>query len=277
MSATNLYENLKNESPLSSGNESIDDVLGGGFFPFLTHFIWCPKAVYSNLLMDIAIQYLLPAVEGGKGGNRRKIHYFDVAMPYPGLSSLHRFNPFYLAKQASHFEMGLGYILERIIISRISSRTHYYLELEKSINRSNEISGIFLNGVSPYFRKEDKGQIIHLLNQFAGNREEKQYLIATAGNSRCNLEYDRMRGKCISRFFDVFLLIKKFPHFIELSLKKHPLFPETKQRIWKDVKMFDTSHKVPKKKTIQKKLSDITFHKQNISKNLGGTKRGKRH
>ncbi len=149
--ATELYEKIKRQKPLSSGNPTLDDLLQGGFLPHLSYYIHGSKYILNTILMNTAVSFFLAPVDGGKSGGKNgcdhKIGYVD---------GLNRFNPYYISKLAVSQKLGIQHVLKNILVSRVFTWNQMVEVLQEKIYRMENIDMILVAGLTNMMNEEEE-------------------------------------------------------------------------------------------------------------------------
>ena len=253
--ATELYEKIKGQKPLSTSNATLDKLLHGGFMSDTIYFLHGPTAMMSTTLMNVAVNFFLPPIDGGKGSPRGKVAYVD---------GLNRFNPYYISKFAVSNRLGANYVLKNIVVSRVFTWSQMGEVLQEKIHNLEEIGLILVAGLTNMLNEHidanhNARPFQDLKKMFGGlnkSIEKSQPTVVMTGLRHPKSRFKPLGGTQLAHFCQIIVGIYEYRRYIDFKLEQHPFLPYRAERYWKNVPMQDTRKR---RKTIQQKLHNTNL------------------
>lgn len=231
-----FYKKGKRTPHLSSGDETLDELLQGGFQKDLVYLLYGDKVITTNILLTTAVIAQKSFLNGGLGGGDNKIAFID---------GNNRFNPYNVSKFAVTQNLSPSKTLENILIARAFTWDQMVELLENRLASLEHIKVVMISGITTLFQSYEKQTFEDLLRAINGIKvilsKTKPLILITAPLN----EYSHVRpkgGKILAHFGSVLVLINNKERFEEYILVQHPFLPEKKLVKWKPAQ---TKGKVP--------------------------------
>jgi RecA/RadA recombinase len=261
ITAAELYQQLQRNTPLSSGDSTLDPLLQGGFQTGLVHVLTGPAAYTASILMRTAVNALRPRVDGG--AEFSKIAYVD---------GQNLFNPYYIAKLSISFQLNPTVVLDQIVVARAFTWNQIVEILEEKIPRLGDVQLILVAGLTEMFEEatQDVSQIkrrpannITTADQSAapsdtfalnprvfqdmhrmilGLKEQMKRshpIIILTGPFHSKSLNRPAGGQLLAHFAHVIVGIHDHPRFIRYTLDQHPFLSYRESKYWKTLEMQD--------------------------------------
>ncbi|MFX1237879.1 MAG: hypothetical protein ACFFAS_11890 [Promethearchaeota archaeon] len=221
---------INNNLPfVSSGNETLDELLSGGFHRELIYLIYGDKKKSTNILLTTAVIAQKAHINGGMG-DRVQIAFIDGA---------NRFNPYDISKYAVSQGLSPQRVLENIVIARAFTWDQMIEILENRLSSLENIKVLLVSGITNLLEDYEKRTFEDILRAIGGIKRilhrTRPLIILTAPLN----EYSSFRpegGKILSHFGSVLVMINEEERYTEYTLIQHPYLPEKRILKWKPMK-----------------------------------------
>ncbi|MCK5345711.1 MAG: hypothetical protein KAR20_20015 [Candidatus Heimdallarchaeota archaeon] len=241
--ASEYFAEIKRHPPLSSGDLTLDLLLGGGFLTGPVYFLYGPKNYLSRILMQTVVNSFLSKIDGG-----RESHH--VAF----IDGINRFNPYLISKLAVSKHLSPQYVLKRILVARTFTWNQMVEVLEEKLIdlQDDHINLVVVSGMTtlfegasqeiphdiPYGKKPllNSSAFHDLKSMFSGlNRivQETKPIIILTGPLHSKSHFKPAGGHLISHFSGVVVGLHEKERFIDYTLDQHPFYPFRQMRYWK--------------------------------------------
>ena len=226
-SGFNVYNKNKRIPSISSGDSSLDEILGDkGFQKDLIHLLYGDKKKCANILLTTAV-LAQKSYNNGGFGEETKIAFIDAN---------NRFNPYNVSKFAVSQNLSPKKVLENILIARAFTWDQMVELLENRLSKLEDIKVVLISGITTLFQDYQKQTFEDLLRAINGIKEilykTKPLIILTAPMNEYSL-YKPNGGKILSHFGSVLIMINEDERYTEYSLVQHPYLPENRLLKWK--------------------------------------------
>jgi DNA repair protein RadA len=226
-SGFNVYNKNKRIPSISSGDSSLDEILGdNGFQKDLIHLLYGDKKKCANILLTTAVLAQKSYNNGGFGE--------DITVAY--IDANNRFNPYTVSKFAVSQNLSPTKVLENIVIARAFTWDQMVELLENRLSKLEDIKVVLISGITTLFQDYQKQTFKDLLRAINGIKEilykTKPLIILTAPMNEYSL-YKPNGGKILSHFGSVLIMINEEERYTEYSLVQHPFLPENRLLKWK--------------------------------------------
>jgi len=211
---------------VSSGDSTLDELLGGGLHKNLVYLLYGDKKKTTNVLLTTAVIAQKAVVNGGMGDGI-KIAFID---------GNNWFNPYNLSKYAVSQKLSPIQVLENIIIARAFTWDQMIELLENRLAKLEHVKVVMVSGITTLFQSHEKQTFEDLLRAIDGIKKilekTKPLIILTAPLNEYSL-FRPKGGKILSHFGNVLVLINDDERYIEYILVQHPFLPENRLLKWK--------------------------------------------
>ena len=226
-SGFNVYNKNKRIPSISSGDSSLDEILGDdGFQKDLVHLLYGDKKKCANILLTTAV-LAQKSYNNGGFGEETKVAFIDAN---------NRFNPYNVSKFAVSQNLSPKKVLENILIARAFTWDQMVELLENRLSKLEDIKVVLISGITTLFQDYQKQTFEDLLRAINGIKEilykTKPLIILTAPMNEYSL-YKPNGGKILSHFGNVLIMINEDERYTEYSLVQHPFLPENRLLKWK--------------------------------------------
>lgn len=220
-----------NESPLvSSGDKTLDELLGGGgFHKDLVYLLYGnkeSKKKISNILLTTAVNSQKSGINGGFGDGI-KVAFIDVN---------NRFNPYNISKYAVSQKLSPRRVLENILIARAFTWDQMVELLENRLAKLEHVKVVLISGITTLFQSFEKQIFEDLLKAINGIKKilerTNPLIVITAPLNEFSI-FRPKGGKILSHFGSVLVLINDGERYVEYNLVQHPFLPENRLLGWK--------------------------------------------
>jgi len=220
-----------NESPLvSSGDSTLDELLGGGgFHKDLVYLLYGnkeSKKKITNILLTTAVNSQKAHINGGLGDGI-KVAFID---------GNNRFNPYNISKYAVSQKLSPRRVLENILIARAFTWNQMVELLEHKLSKLEQIKVVLISGITTLFQNYEKQTFEDLLKSISGIKkilEKVNPLIVIAAPLNEFSSFRPKGGKILSHFGSVLVLLNDDERYVEYTLVQHPYLPEKRLLKWK--------------------------------------------
>jgi len=226
-SGFNFYRKNKSIPLVSSGDLTLDELLGGGgFHKNLVYLLYGDKKKLANILLTTAVIAQKSFNNGGLG-EEIKVAFIDAN---------NRFNPYNVSKFAVSQNLSPQRVLENILIARAFTWDQMVELLEHRLSKLEHIKVVLISGITTLFQSYEKQTFEDLLRAISGIKailsKTKPLIVLTAPLHEYSL-YRPNGGKILSHFGNILVLINEDERYAEYVLIQHPFLPENRLLKWK--------------------------------------------
>ena len=221
-----LYQEKRQSPLISTGDSTLDELLGGGYHDDLVYLFYGDKKRITEILLTTAVIAQKSFTNGGVG-DAHKIAFVD---------GNNRFNPYNVSKFAVSQHLSPRVVLENIIIARAFTWDQMVELLEHKLSRLDHVRVVLISGITNLFPSYEKKIFEDLLKAINGIKKimerTKPLIVITAPLN----EYSQFRpkgGKILSHFGSVLAMINDDERYIEYELVQHPYLGENRLLKWK--------------------------------------------
>lgn len=222
-----FYRESREIPIISSGDSTLDELLGGGFHKDLVYLLYGDKAATTNILLTTSVISQKSYAHGGLRGNNVKIAFID---------GNNRFNPYNVSKFAVSQNLSPRIVLDNILIARAFTWEQMIELLEHKLSDLEEVKVVLISGITTLLQIYEKQTFEDILKAINGIKrilqKTKPLIVITAPLN----EYSSFRpkgGKILSHFGNVLVLISDEERYVEYVLVQHPFLPERRLLKWK--------------------------------------------
>ncbi|MFO8019929.1 MAG: hypothetical protein R6U96_14995 [Promethearchaeia archaeon] len=204
---------------ISSGDSTLDDLLGGGFHRDLIYLLYGDKKKTTRILLMTAVIAQKAFVNGGLGG-RIKVAFVD---------GYNRFNPYTVSKFAVTQHLSPTQVLDNILISRAFTWEQMVEILENRLSKLDDIKVVLISGITNLFQNYEKKKFEELLKAIDGIKktiEKKRPLIIFTAPLNEFSFFRPKGGKILAHFGSVLVHLNDTDRYTEYKLAQHPNLPE---------------------------------------------------
>ncbi len=210
---------------ISSGDSTLDELLGGGFHKDLVYLLYGDKNKTTNVLLTTAVLSQRAFTNGGLG-NGIKIAFID---------GNNRFNPYNVSRFAVSQKLSPQRVLENIFIARAFTWDQMVELLENRLSKLDDVRVVLISGITTLFQSE-KQTFEDLLKAINGIKQilskTKPLIVITAPLNEHSL-FRPKGGKILSHFGNVLVMVNDDERYTEYSLIQHPFLSENRLLKWK--------------------------------------------
>ncbi len=226
-SGFNFYRKNKRIPLVSSGDSTLDELLGGGgFHKNLVYLLYGDKKKLANILLTTAVIAQKSFNNGGLG-EEIKVAFIDAN---------NRFNPYNVSKFAVSQNLSPRKVLENILIARAFIWDQMVELLENRLSKLEHVKVVLISGITTLFQSYEKQMFEDLLRAINGIKtilsKTRPLIVLTAPLNEYSL-YRPNGGKILSHFGSVLALINEDERYTEYVLVQHPFLPENRLLKWK--------------------------------------------
>ncbi len=226
-SGFNFYRKNKRTPLVSSGDSTLDELLGGGgFHKNLVYLLYGDKKKLANILLTTAVIAQKSFNNGGLG-EEIKVAFIDAN---------NRFNPYNVSKFAVSQNLSPRKVLENILIARAFIWDQMVELLENRLSKLEHVKVVLISGITTLFQSYEKQMFEDLLRAINGIKtilsKTRPLIVLTAPLNEYSL-YRPNGGKILSHFGSVLALINEDERYTEYVLVQHPFLPENRLLKWK--------------------------------------------
>ena len=226
-SGFNFYRKNKRIPLVSSGDSTLDELLGGGgFHKNLVYLLYGDKKKLANILLTTAVIAQKSFNNGGLG-EETKVAFIDAN---------NRFNPYNISKFAVSQNLSPRKVLENILIARAFTWDQMVELLENRLSKLEHVKVVLISGITTLFQSYEKQMFEDLLRAINGIKtilsKTRPLIVLTAPLNEYSL-YRPNGGKILSHFGSVLALINEDERYTEYVLVQHPFLPENRLLKWK--------------------------------------------
>jgi archaellum biogenesis ATPase FlaH len=221
-----VYQHNSRVPIISSGDSTLDELLGGGFHKDLVYLLYGDKKKTTNVLLTTSVISQKSFSNGGLG-ERIKIAFID---------GNNRFNPYNVSKFAVTQKLSPTTVLENILIARAFTWDQMIELLENKISTLGQMKVVLISGITTLFQSYERQTFEDLLRAIDGIKKilerTKPLIIITAPLNEYSL-FRPKGGKILSHFGNVLAMINDDERYVEYILVQHPFLPENRLLKWK--------------------------------------------
>jgi DNA repair protein RadA len=225
-SGFSVYHRNNKLAFISSGDSTLDVLLGGGFHKNLVYLLYGDKKKTTDILLTTAVISQKSIAYGGFGEGL-KIAFVD---------GNNRFNPYNISKFAVLQHLSPQKVLENIVIARAFTWDQMIELLENKLSTLEQVKVVLISGITSLFQSYEKQTFEDLLRAIDGIKKilEKSnpLIILTSPLNEYSL-FKPKGGHILSHFGNVLVLINDDERFTEYILIQHPFLPEKRLLKWK--------------------------------------------
>jgi DNA repair protein RadA len=226
-SGFNVYNKNKRIPSVSSGDSTLDEILGDeGFQKDLIYLLYGDKKKCANILLTTAV-LAQKSFNNGGFGEEVKVAFIDAN---------NRFNPYNVSKFAVSQNLSPKKVLENILIARAFTWDQMVELLENRLSKLEQVKVVLISGITTLFQSYEKQTFEDLLRAINGIKtilsKTKPLIVLTAPLNEYSL-YRPNGGKILSHFGSVLVMINEDERYTEYVLVQHPFLPENRLLKWK--------------------------------------------
>jgi hypothetical protein len=222
----NVLKRSNRLSLISSGDQTLDELLSGGFHQELVYLLYGDKKLTTNVLLTTAV-IAQKAIDNGGLGEGIKVAFID---------GNNRLNPYNISKFAVSQNLSPITVLENILISRAFTWDQMVEILENKLSLLEDVKVVLISGITTLFEGYEKQTFEDLLRTIDGIKQilcKTRPLIIITAPLHENSLFRPKGGKILSHFGNVLVMINDDDRYVEYTLVQHPYLPEKKLRKWK--------------------------------------------
>ncbi len=221
-----VYKNNSYSQLISSGDNTLDELLSGGFHKDLVYLLYGDKKLTTNILLTTSVIVQKAFINGGLGEGIR-IAFID---------GNNRSNPYNVSKFAVSQNLSPQKVLKNILISRAFTWDQMVEILENRLSILEDVKVVLISGITTLFEGYEKQTFEDLLRTIDGIKQmlwkTKPLIIITAPLHENSL-FRPKGGKILSHFGSVLVMINDDKRYVEYTLIQHPYLPENRLKKWK--------------------------------------------
>ncbi len=212
---------------LRTGNETLDQLLGGGVQPETTHIFYGAPRITTRLLQRLAVLAQLPGPDGGLNAGR--VVYVDAE---------NNFDPYGLSQLAIERHLDPRKALQRISLARAFSWEQVVeLVAEKLVAEKLAAPGaadgaglVCIAGLTTMLVPTEPRHYQQLLQVIAGikqllARQHGQVTVVASTRLHPQSAYRPLGGNVLLHFATVLVRVEDHPKLVEYILERHPSRP----------------------------------------------------
>ncbi len=221
-----VYQQNNRVPIISSGDSTLDELLGGGFHKDLVYLLYGDKKKTTNVLITTSVISQKSFSNGGLGKG------IQIAF----IDGNNRFNPYNVSKFAVTQKLSPTTVLENILIARAFTWDQMIELLENKISTLGQVKVVLISGITSLLQNYERQTFEDLLRAIDGIKKilerTKPLIIITAPLHEYSL-FRPKGGKILSHFGNVLALINDDERYTEYILVQHPFLPENRLLKWK--------------------------------------------
>ncbi len=207
---------------LRSGNETLDQLLGGGVQPETTHVFYGAPHVTTRLLQRLAVLAQLPGPDGGLNAGR--VVYVDAE---------NTFDPYALSQLAIERHLDPRKALQRIALARAFSWEQVVELVAEKLAAPGGADGaglVCIAGLTTMLVPTEARHYQQLLQVIAGikqliARQHGQVTVVASTRLHPQSAYRPLGGNVLCHFATVLVRVEDHPKLVEYILERHPSRP----------------------------------------------------
>ncbi|MHA1147224.1 MAG: hypothetical protein ACTSR8_03170 [Promethearchaeota archaeon] len=211
---------------ISTGDLTLDELLGGGYHNDLVYLLYGDKKKTSEILITTAVIAQKSFNNGGLG-DHNKVAFID---------GNNRFNPYNVSKYAVSQNLSPSIVLENIIIARAFTWDQMVELLEHRLSKLDHVRVVLISGITSLFQTHKKKIFEDLLKAINGIKkmlEKTKPLIVITTPLNEFSQFRPKGGKILSHFGSVLVKINDDDRYVEYTLVQHPYLGEKRLLKWK--------------------------------------------
>jgi len=220
------FEKKKSVPRILSGDEVLDEIIGGGFHKDLIYLLFGDKKITSDILLKTSVF----------GQLRPNVQVLQNHIQIAFIDGNNRFNPYNVSKLAASLQLSPTKVLENILIARAFTWDQMVELLENRISQLENVKIVLISGITSLFPNYQKESFEGLLKAIGGIKHVlstiKPLVVITAPLNIHSL-FKPQGGKVLSHFGQVLVLITDTERNTEYVLVQHPSLPEKRVLKWK--------------------------------------------
>lgn len=225
-SGLKVYERKTRLPLVSSGDNTLDELLSGGFHRDLIYLLYGDVKITTKILLTTAVISQKALINGGLGDGI-KIAFVD---------GNNRFNPYNVSKFAVSQNLSPRKVLENIIIARAFTWAQMVELLENHLSKLEHVKVVLISGITRLLQDYEKQTFEDLLKAIDGIKrmlsKTNPLIVITSPLNEYSL-FKPKGGKILSHFGNVLVLINDDERHVEYVLVQHPFLPENQLLKWK--------------------------------------------
>ncbi|TFF97830.1 MAG: hypothetical protein EU541_07655 [Promethearchaeota archaeon] len=221
-----VYSTNKTQKAISSGDDTLDELLNGGFQRDLVHLLYGDEKKATQVLLRTGVITQQAVNRGGLGEGIRAAF----------VDGNNKFNPYTVSKFAVSKKMSPQKVLENILIARAFTWDQMVELLQNRLAKLEDVKVVLISGITNLFKSYEKQTFEDLLRAINGIKKmlsRKDIILILTAKLHENSQFRPEGGKILSHFGQVLVLIRNEERFIEYQLVQHPFLPEKRERKWK--------------------------------------------
>ena len=207
---------------LRTGNDTLDQLLGGGVQPEVTHLFYGAPRVTTRLLQRLAVFAQLPGPDGGL--NAERVVYVDGE---------NNFDPYALSQLAIERHLDPRKALQRIALARAFSWEQVVEIVAEKLTSPGGADGaslVCIAGITAMLVPGEPRHYQQLLQVVAGikqlvARQRGQVTVAASTRLHPHSTYRPLGGNILCHFAAVLVRVEDRPKLVEYILERHPSRP----------------------------------------------------
>jgi RecA/RadA recombinase len=209
-------------SVLRTGNETVDQLLGGGIQPEATHVFYGAPRVTTRLLQRLAVLAQLPGPDGGLNAGR--VVYVDGE---------NNFDPYALSQLAIERHLDPRKALQRISLARAFSWEQVVELVAEKLAGPGGADGaglVCIAGITTMLVPTEPRHYQQLLQVLGGikqllARQHGQVTVVASTRLHPQSAYRPLGGNVLCHFATVLVRVEDHPKLVEYILERHPSHP----------------------------------------------------
>lgn len=221
-----VYKTNRGRKAISSGDDTLDELLNGGFQRDLVHLLYGDEKKATQVLLRTGVIAQQPVNRGGLGEGIRAAF----------VDGNNKFNPYTVSKFAVSKKLSPQKVLENILIARAFTWDQMVELLQNRLAKLEDIKVILISGITDLFQSYEKQTFEDLLRAINGIKKvlsREDIILVLTGKLHENSRFRPKGGKILSHFGQVLVLIRNEDRFYDYVLAQHPFLPEKRERKWK--------------------------------------------
>ncbi|GAG85969.1 unnamed protein product, partial [marine sediment metagenome] len=218
-SGLGVLEKKKNVPQILSGDDTLDELIGGGFHKDLVYLLFGDKRKTSDILLKTSVYGQL------RSNSQALQRHVQIAF----IDGNNRFNPYNVSKLAVSLRLSPTKVLENILIARAFTWEQMVELLENRISQLENVKIVLISGITSLFPNYQKESFEGLLKAIGGIKNVlsaiKPLIVITSPLNIHSL-FKPQGGKILSHFGQVLVLITDTKRNTEYVLIQHPSLPE---------------------------------------------------
>jgi len=218
--------NVKPPVVVSSGDSTLDELLGGGFNKYLVYLLCGNKKATTDVLLTTAVNVQKATYNDGFGD--------DIKVAF--LDGVNRFDPYRVSKYAVSQNLSPRQILSNILIARAFTWDQTVELLENRLAQLDHVKVVLISGITSLFQGFENQSLEYVLKAISEIKkilERTNPLIVISAPLNEFSSFNPKRGKELSNSENVVVMIKNEDRYIEYTLVQHPFIPEKSLLKWK--------------------------------------------